>query len=63
MWYELDRCAQTGDAKHDENDPRHQRGDDETVDTEALDDAVNDYDECSGRPSDLNPRSAQRRSR
>ena len=61
MWYELDRCAEAGDAEHDEYDPRHQRGDDEPVDTEALDDTVDDDDERAGRSSDLNSGSAKRR--
>ena len=61
MRNELDRRSHPGDAEYHQDDASHQRRDDQSVDTEALHDSVNDYDERSGRSSDLDTRSTQRR--
>ena len=60
MRNELDRRSHPGDAEYHQDDASHQRRDDQPVDAEALHDSVNDYDERSGRSSDLDTRSTQR---
>ncbi len=57
---ELDRAAQSRQAKADEHHAGHQGGDRETVDPVALDDPVDDHDEGAGRAADLYPGAAER---
>ena len=58
------KYCQTSESRYAEdyeNHTRHNSGDDESVDAEALDDSINDHDERARRSADLHPRAAQRR--
>ena len=59
MRNEFDRRSHAGDAEHDENDAGHQRSDYESIDTEALNNSVDDHDECAGGSPNLDARSPQ----
>src|SRR5205085_11500815 len=56
----LDGAAKLRDAEYNEDDARHHRCYDQTVDTVSLHNAVHDYNECAGRPADLDSRAAER---
>jgi hypothetical protein len=60
MRNESDHCAKFGDAEYHKYDPGHDRRHDQSVDTMQLNDSVNDDDERTSRPANLNARTAER---
>ncbi len=58
---ELDRRPELRDSHHDQDYPRHEGRDYQSIDAVLLDDAVDDDDERPGRAADLDSRTPQRR--
>ena len=52
-------AAELGDAQYHEYHAGHDRSHDEPVDAVSLDDSVDDHDERSGRPADLDTRATE----
>jgi hypothetical protein len=59
MRNELHHTAESRDSHYDENDSRHECRDNQSVDAEFLDNAVDDDDERARRSANLNPGAAQ----